>query len=191
MKEINILQKTSELAMYLTLAYVNKGDTVLDATCGNGHDTLSLAKACGNSGKVIAMDIQNKAIYNTKRRLEEKGILNTFFIQDNFINMDQYAEEGSLSAIVFNLGYMPGEDKRITTIAQDTIKAIEKALFLIKVGGVITITMYPGHSEGRSEKNAILKMAATLSPSIYHCVYMDMHNQSQTAPCILAITKKK
>ncbi len=37
---------------------VQAGDTVVDATAGNGHDTLFLAKLVGPSGAVYAIDVQ-------------------------------------------------------------------------------------------------------------------------------------
>ena len=45
----NLITKTTELAMQITLSYVEQGDTVIDATCGTGHDTLALAEGQTNS----------------------------------------------------------------------------------------------------------------------------------------------
>ena len=53
---------------------VQKGDTVVDATCGNGFDTLKMLKlVADDSGKgcVYAMDIQKDALDNTSSLLEE------------------------------------------------------------------------------------------------------------------------
>lgn len=38
--------------------FVREGQTVVDATCGNGHDTKWLAERIGPSGKIYAFDIQ-------------------------------------------------------------------------------------------------------------------------------------
>ncbi len=38
--------------------FVRTGDVVVDATCGNGLDSLWLARAVGRSGKLYAFDIQ-------------------------------------------------------------------------------------------------------------------------------------
>lgn len=189
---MNILQKTAQLALYITLAYVNPGDTVIDATAGNGNDTLTLANAVGESGSVIAIDIQETAIQNTRKLLLDHGISNAQFILGNFKSIDLYAANyDNISAVIFNLGFLPGGDKNITSQKEDSLTAIKKALNVIKPGGIVTITMYPGHSQGEEEKRALLNFSKTLSATKYHSVYFNMHNQKDTAPEILAITRKK
>ncbi len=188
---MNILEKTTKLAMHLTIPYIEEGDSVVDATAGNGRDTLELAKAVGTNGKVLAIDIQEQALSSTKKLLQENNLTNVEYIQDNFINIDKYAENQGISAVVFNLGYLPTGDKTITTITEDTLLAVEKALRLIKIGGIITITMYSGHAEGAKEHDALLKWSKNLRPSTYHAVYFSMHNQGENAPEVLTITRKK
>lgn len=51
------------------------GDTVIDATVGNGNDTVVLAKAVGSMGKVYGFDIQEEAIDKTKEKLLLTGLL--------------------------------------------------------------------------------------------------------------------
>ncbi len=227
---MNILQKTTELAMHITLAYINEGDAVIDATAGNGKDTLKLAKAVGENGSVLAFDIQEKALTTTEKLLKENGFKNVEYINDNFVNLDKYigfkvqkttnteldtatltdnytnlsdksssitftsnnsaSSPSPISAIVFNLGYLPNGDRTITTKKEDTIIAVQKALDLIKTGGIVTITMYPGHTEGAEEQKALLAFSKTLPALEYHAVYFSMHNQGEKAPEILAITKK-
>ena len=63
----NLLTKTTELSMYVTLDYIREGDLVIDATCGNGNDTLLLSAAVGESGDVLAVDIQEEAVEKTKK----------------------------------------------------------------------------------------------------------------------------
>lgn len=38
------------------------GDTVIDATAGNGHDTVFLAQLVGRQGRVWAFDVQSSAL---------------------------------------------------------------------------------------------------------------------------------
>ena len=192
MKSINIIERTTDLALYLTISYIKKGDICIDATAGNGEDTLMLSKACGNTGKVIAMDIQDEALTNTKQLLDSNDINWVTLVKDNFKNMELYLPPNCYpSAIIFNLGYLPGGDKTITSETYDTISAVDKAINLIKKDGIVTITMYPGHQEGEKEKKALLKFSKALDSSIYHVVYLSMHNQSKKAPEILMITRKK
>lgn len=190
---MNLLTKTTDLAMYLCLSYIKEGDIVIDATCGNGNDTLALSEAVGQDGTVMAFDIQNQAIETTRALMQHHGKDNCLLILDSFVNMGKYvdAEEGRPSACIFNLGYLPNGDKGITTDIDSSMLGVKAALELIKPGGVVVITMYQGHEAGKIEKEELLKFAGDLPKSIYHCVYLNMINQSNNPPEILAITKKK
>lgn len=190
---MNLLTKTTDLAMYLCLSYVEEGDVVIDATCGNGNDTLSLSTAVGFSGSVIAFDIQSQAIEHTRALVREHGRENVVLIKDSFVNMGEYidVDEERPAACVFNLGYLPSGDKDITTDAATSLLGIKKALDLIKTDGVVVITMYQGHEAGKIEKEEILQFAGDLPKDEYHCVYLNMINQSNNPPEVLAITKKK
>lgn len=48
---------------------VRAGDVVVDATMGNGHDTLALAQLVGPSGTVYGFDIQQEAVDSTAAHL--------------------------------------------------------------------------------------------------------------------------
>lgn len=191
----NLLTKTAELAMTVTLQYVREGDFVIDATCGNGHDTLALAKACGPQGHVLAIDLQEQAIRNSRRLLREKGISNTTLIQENFLYLRTCVREnfGELRprAVVFNLGYLPGGDKSVTTTAESSAEAISKALSLIEPGGIVTVVLYWGHREGKAEREAVLHLAQTLSSKEYHTAYTSFPNQKKNPPEVLWITRKE
>ena len=76
MKKSNLIVKTTALAMSVTLSYIDNGDTVIDATCGAGQDTVTLANAAGEDGCVYAFDIQEEAVRRTEERLREQGISN-------------------------------------------------------------------------------------------------------------------
>lgn len=193
---MNLLTKTTELAMSVTLQYIEEGDFVIDATCGNGHDTLCFAKAVGESGQVLALDIQEKAMASTKALLEEHHLENVNLRQGNFAHLHVLAKEENLdyikpSAIIFNLGYLPGGDKHLTTKEADSLAAVKAALEMVKIGGIVTIVLYCGHEEGAKEKQSILEMAEDLSAKEFHVVYTKMLNQKKNPPEILWITKKR
>lgn len=206
-ENINLITKTTELAMNITMNYVNKGDEVVDATAGNGNDTLAFARAVGEKGKVYAFDVQEQALENTAKLLFDNDInvtkkfssmesefnteANVQLIQDSHEHMSKYCQEGEIAAIMFNLGYLPLSDKSISTSTVSTLIAIQEALHLIKVGGIVTVVMYCGHEAGRVEKAAILDMTEKLSSKEFHVVYASMHNQGDNAPEILWITKKR
>ena len=86
---MNLITKNTDTAMYITLAYVNEGDVVIDATCGNGYDTAALSEAVGESGMVIAFDIQQKAIDNTRALMEKDDRRNVVLVKNSFENMGE------------------------------------------------------------------------------------------------------
>ena len=204
-ENINLIVKTTSLVMYIVKNYISRGDLVVDCTMGNGHDTLSLACAVGitesgadSAGIVLSFDVQDSALKNTEKLLAENGINNIeksgiFLIKDSHENIDKYLKTWNTkpSAIVFNLGFMPGGDKTILTEKHSTVKAVKKAIELIKDDGIVSVTTYSGHPEGAEENIALLETLRTLPPKRYHVVYMDMLNQRKTAPRVFFITRKK
>lgn len=187
----NLITKTTELAMAITLAYIKPGDTAVDATCGTGQDTAALAKAVGKDGKVYAFDIQKKAVILTEARLRSHGIDNVRVILKSFTAMGSYVTENTAAAVVFNLGYLPGGDHSITTKTETTIAGLEAAIRTIRPGGIVTVVLYDGHEEGREEKAQVLEWANALDPGKYHAAFVSLINQENDPPEILWITKKK
>src|SRR5690625_6407897 len=89
---------------------VQPGDTVVDATCGNGNDTLFLSKLVGETGHVYAFDIQEQAINNTKTKMTENQMKNATYIHDNHAHLSTYIPKnlkGNIGGAIFNLGYLP------------------------------------------------------------------------------------
>ena len=60
-------KRLTQIAHEAIAAVLHDGDTTIDATAGNGHDTLMLARLVGESGRVIAFDVQSDAIIATRR----------------------------------------------------------------------------------------------------------------------------
>ena len=185
----NLITKTTEFAMFVTRDYIRPGDTVVDATCGTGRDTLALAEAVGENGSVIAFDIQDEALRLTGERIEKHGLTNVHLIKESFENMNDYLPCG-VSAVVFNLGYLPGGDHSITTTADKTTAGLCEALKALKPGGIITVVMYDGHPEGRSEKQAVINWASALDPKAFHAAFVNMLNQNNNPPEIIFVTRK-
>ncbi len=187
MRTINTLQHTTELALHMCTAYAKDTSVAVDCTCGNGHDTLWLAKKCA---KVYAFDVQESAIENTGKLLRENSVDNVVLIKESHTKIKDFVRERP-DVIIFNLGFLPGGNKTITTEGESSMKAIEEALDVLAVDGILSVTMYPGHNEGRREQEMILEWAKTLDSRSYHCVFASMHNQSDKAPQVLWITKKR
>ena len=181
--EKNILSRTTELAKVICEKYAGKEKRAIDATCGNGHDTLWLAE---RFGRVYAFDIQEKAAETTRQLVESCGFDNVKVINDSHEKMAEYVHE-KVKLVMFNLGYLPGGDKNIVTERETTLKAVESSLGLLEKVGLLCITMYP---QGALEKAALIRMAVSLDKGRYHCVRTDMVNQPEGAPEILFITLK-
>mgnify|MGYP002626423586 FL=1 len=135
---------------------VRPGDTVVDATAGNGHDTLFLARLVGERGKVIAFDVQPAAIESTRRQLEAAGVTERVELHcESHTHMASWAEADSVRAVMFNLGYLPGGDHSLITRTTSTLPALDAAADLLAPGGVLTVVCYPGHSGGAEESEAV------------------------------------
>jgi methylase of polypeptide subunit release factors len=170
---------------------ISQGAKVIDATMGNGHDTLWLAKLVGDTGMVYAFDVQQEAVNNTAKRLEEAGVrdrANLFCIGHE--RMLEAVEE-PVDAVLFNLGWLPGAEHGVTTQTETTLKAVEAALTLLKEEAVMTICIYPGHEEGARELKALLAWAAQLDDKRYDAMLKHYVNQPNDPPQMLAIRKKK
>lgn len=166
--------------------FVGAGDKAVDATCGNGNDTLLLAKMTGSAGHVWGFDIQGDAIAETGRRLSEAGLAERVtLLQAGHEEMELYVKD-PVKAILFNLGYLPGSDRSIITRPETTGAAIAQSLKLLAPGGIVMITVYPGHGGGGDEKLLIDEWSAGLDQRKYHSWRIGQMNVSSDAPyCIL------
>ena len=139
------------LQKYFMLEHIRPGDTVVDFTMGNGHDTLWLSNKVGENGKVYAFDVQEAALKSSEKLLSESGCPKNYtLILDSHANVENYVKE-PICAGMFNLGYLPGSDKKITTLRKSTMAAVEAAIRLLEDGGGLLIAVYPGHEEGTLE----------------------------------------
>ncbi|MBS0204378.1 MAG: class I SAM-dependent methyltransferase [Planctomycetes bacterium] len=137
---------------------IKPGDIAIDATAGNGHDTQFLAEAVGPTGMVFSFDIQESAISLTAQRLHAAGLTNVTLVRRSHAEMCEALPNVALcqiTAIMFNLGYLPGGDKRLTTRSDSTLVAIQESLFLLAPGGIVTILTYPGHAGGENESQLV------------------------------------
>lgn len=161
--------------------------TLCDFTMGNGHDTEYLCRL-SRGGKVYAFDVQKQAVENTRKRLEEAGLLdNAVLIHDSHANAEQYIKE-EIDAGMFNLGYLPGGDKTIHTMRESTLPAIQSAIKLLKPGGIVTINVYPGHEEGNLEGQMLLEELSKYDKK-YFCMTLIKLINSPDAPFIIVCEK--
>ena len=163
---------------------LNKDMVALDATAGNGYDTLFLAK---QSRLVYAFDIQALAIKNVQQRLREANINNVKLIHDTHANIDNYVKEPIMAAM-FNLGYLPGSDKTVITEPPSTIKALEVVFKKLLGGGVVTVVCYQGHRGGREELKAVQAYLEALDHALYELKTYKSFEYHE-APITFVITK--
>ena len=171
---------------------IELGDRVVDATMGNGNDTLFLAQLVGKKGIVYAFDVQEQALVNTKKRLKEYEALEQtkLFLQGHETLDLVIDSKEKISAAIFNLGYLPKSDKSIVTNEKTTILALEALLTRLKNQGRIVIVLYDGHEEGKKEKAEILTFVENLSQEVYSVLNYQFINQRNNPPSLICIEKK-
>lgn len=183
------LKNALNYAHYVLRSTVKDGDVVVDATSGNGNDTLLLCNLVGPQGRVYAFDIQEKAVTATREKMTAYGLTDrSECILDSHENIGNYVSV-PISAAVFNLGFLPGANRQITTRPVTTIKALEKLLPLIKPGGLVVVVVYPGHEEGAAEKIALEDYTSGLDQTEHTVIKVDFINQINNPPLVLLIEK--
>ncbi len=177
-----------QLAHEFLSAHVKQGDFCIDCTAGRGNDTLFLCQLVGKNGRVVSMDIQNEAIGATEKLIKEKGFESICrVVKDSHANVDRYAQENEISAIVFNFGWLPGGNHNIYTQTESSIEAIEKCLKLLKVGGIMSLSVYYGRETGFEEKEAILKYVSSLPVWKFTVLVSEFSNRPNCPPISIRI----
>ena len=178
------MKRPLEMAHDFLAQIITQEDIVVDATMGNGHDTLFLAKI---AKQVYSFDIQKQALEKTSQRLLEAGLTNVELILQGHETVDQFVREAK--AGIFNLGYLPSADKSIITQPQTTIEALEKLCHLLVKGGRIAIMIYYGHEGGDIEKDAVMDFVSQLPQQEYTATIYRTLNQINNPPFLVMIEK--
>ena len=166
------------------------GRFCIDATMGNGNDTLLLSRLCGSSGRVLSFDIQKQALTNTEALLKkELAPQNYTLILDSHEHLDQYADNTPVSCITFNLGYLPGGDHSLTTRKETSIPALTKALSLLKKGGLLSLCIYSGGDSGFDERDAVLAWLQNLNPRKFLVIKTEYYNRPNHPPIPVMIIR--
>ena len=169
---------------------IEKGDVVIDATMGNGYDTVYLGNLVGENGKVYAFDVQEEALVSTKKKVIRDNMEDRVeLILDGHENLDKYVKE-NVSCVVFNLGYLPRAKHIVITKPDTTLQAIKKSLDLLKPNGIISIAAYIGHEGGLDEKNYICEYLNSLDQNYYNVLHMEFTNQINNPPQLILVEKK-
>ena len=178
-----------DLQKHFILTHLHEGDVAVDFTMGNGHDTEFLSKTVGESGHVYAFDVQAQAVESTGKNLREAGCPENYtLILDSHHNVKKYVDT-KIKAGMFNLGYLPGSDKTVTTMRETTLPAIEAAIDLMDRDAIILVAVYPGHAEGEAEGKMICEYLSTLSRYKVCATRINILN-SPTSPFFIIIENK-
>jgi len=185
----DFLNNAMNVARMIAERSIASGDTVVDATAGNGHDTVLLAQAVGESGKVYAFDVQDAAIDATWARCAAAGLDGRVeLVKDSHAHLDRYLSV-PVSCIMFNLGYLPGADKSFVTQSKSTVAASEAAVRLLTVNGSVLWVVYPGHDNGEEEK-ALIDFLGRLDPKHFNVFTWRPMNQSGHPPFLFGAQRR-
>jgi SAM-dependent methyltransferase len=175
------------LSHLLLHRFIQPGNRVVDATCGNGKDTLLLADLVGKQGHVYAFDIQQMALTRTAERLTAQSLQQRVTLLHAGHERLLELVKGPQQAIVFNLGWLPGAPHEITTCTPTTLAALDASLRLLAPAGILLITCYPGHCGGDNETAAVLEWCSRLPPRSCFVWQMGQLNVAPDAPFCLCI----
>lgn len=189
-----MLEKAVAFSHTLLKATVKRGETVIDATVGKGNDTLFLASLVGEKGHVFGFDVQAEAISITQEKCFTAGVSAQVTLHHTgHEHAYKYvaADYCALGAVIYNLGYLPGSDKHITTLRESTLTSMDTLLPRLRLGGLMLLVVYSGHSQGKEEKEGVLDYVANLDQDYYSVLRYEFINQKNNPPFLLAIEKRK
>lgn len=174
--------------------YLREGDIAIDATVGNGFDTLFLLRQIAPSGKVFGFDIQQAALDSAAIKANRAGWRDCLtLLHESHAGMEEKipAEfHGRVAACMFNLGYLPGSDKRIITEAETTLPALDAAVRLLAPGGILSVLAYPGHPKGAEEVRQVERWCVRLDPMRFSMTSVFSDEPKASAPRLFVVRKK-
>lgn len=173
----------SKISHYIIDQFLENKNIAIDATLGNGYDTDFLSK---KFTKVYSFEIQKEACKNYSERKNK----NVIVINNSHHLLKRYITEESVDCIMYNLGFLPGGNKEITTMSETSLSSIIEGLKLLNHGGLMTICLYRGHDEGKEEENVIIPYLKELPKSKFGVMYHEFLNRSDDAPILIVIERK-
>ncbi len=172
----------SLISHYIIKEFLENKDVAIDATLGNGYDTDFLSE---NFKEVYSFEIQKCACENYVKRKNK----NVNVINESHDLLKKYVST-NVDCIMYNLGFLPGGNKEVTTKHETSLKSIKEGIELLRSGGIITICLYRGHDEGKEEERIIMPYIKSLSKAQFGVMYHSFLNRSKDAPILIAIEKK-
>ena len=164
----------------------------IDATCGNGHDTLFLCSVAGENGRVIGLDIQPQAAANTNALLAANGMAAIGRAECcDHRELLRFAPPGSADCVMFNFGWLPGAAHDVHSTADSTLPALQAGLDALKPGGVLAAVLYSGKVIGNAEKKAAAEFFRSLPLADYTVLICEFANWADTAPLPCFVIKRE
>jgi predicted methyltransferase len=165
---------------------LGEGMQAIDATVGNGHDTLFLARQVGATGHVYGFDVQQAALDASAARLRAEGVADRASLihagHETMARQLPATLRGKVQAIMFNLGYLPGSDRGCITRATSTLPALEQSLALLAPQGVLSLLAYRGHAGGQDEAATVTRWLLGLDAEHYRVHRFGSETGNQTGP---------
>lgn len=186
-----------ECAHLLAARGVEPGGLAIDATVGNGHDTLFLVRHVGREGRVVGFDIQREALDATRERIHAEvpaASARLDLVHAGHESMANHLDDcdyGTVGTVMFNLGYLPGGDHSVTTEPATTRSALATSAEVLSPGGVITIVAYPGHEGGAVETETVGEWVSSLSQDEFRSLSYRFVNRPNDAPRLFAVEKRE
>ena len=182
--------RPTRLAQQMVGECLGEGDVAIDATAGNGHDTRFLAGCVGSSGRVLAFDVQEAALRSSRVRLREASLEERVELHlASHARMGEFAAVGSVAAVMFNLGYLPGEDHALATEAEETLRALDAAANVMKSGAVLSVVCYPGHPQGGREATNVERWMNERAADAWRVAKYAMIGTKAPAPFLMLARK--
>ncbi|STP28622.1 tRNA (mnm(5)s(2)U34)-methyltransferase [Enterococcus durans] len=187
-----MLQTALHFSHSLLEEILQPGDHVIDATMGNGYDTVFMAEKIGKTGHVYSFDIQKEALLSTKSKLTEQDLLDrtSLFLQGHETLGTVVDEAQPIKAGIFNLGYLPKSDKSVITLPETTRTAMEEILKRLVPRGRMILVVYYGHEGGEKELDMVQDYCQSLPQEKYNVLKYQFINQKNNPPILYCVEKK-
>ena len=187
-----MLQTALHFSHSLLEEILQLGDHVIDATMGNGYDTVFMAEKIGKTGHVYSFDVQKEALLSTKSKLTEQDLLDrtSLFLQGHETLGTVVDEAQPIKAGIFNLGYLPKSDKSVITLPETTRTAMEEILKRLVPRGRMILVVYYGHEGGEKELDMVQDYCQSLPQEKYNVLKYQFINQKNNPPILYCVEKK-
>jgi ubiquinone/menaquinone biosynthesis C-methylase UbiE len=97
--------------------YIEKGQTVLDLGCGSGIFTIALAKLVGETGRVIAVDVQDEMLQMVRKKAAKEGLESRIITHKSGQNRIDISDKVDFALAFYMVHEVPSVDAFLREIA--------------------------------------------------------------------------